>query len=425
MGADVAQWLGQAADATAYSARARTRLAEFHAAFYNASTGAYGQGTQSENAMALWLGAAAAPGDAAAAFAALLAAIEAAGYKQQTGIVGTRYLYEALFAGGRADVALRILQDTTFPSFGFMAGLGANSSNPEPSDTLWEIWAAHTGNPVMASRNHLMFSSYSSALLMLAVGVAPRGPGAAQGALVAPAGLGAPRPPASAAAAQPLNFASGSMATPRGEVQVSWSRLPAPPPPPAAGTCGATEEADEPGMAFVNISCGAPRRAIAGLAFVRFGRPSGACGGAPFAADPACNSPTAPGLVAAACVGREACSIAVDFRVLGDACAGKKWLAVNASGCSGSPPPPPPPPPLRTAQLNISLPVGLPAGVRLPASARATVTEGGALVWAGGAFVPGVAGVVAGRAVAGGGGAAEVELEVLSGEYSFDVLEAA
>jgi hypothetical protein len=311
--------------------------------------------------------------------------------------VGTRYLYEALAAGGRADVALRILQDTTFPSFGFMAGLGANTSNPEPSDTLWEIWAAHTGNPVMASRNHLMFSSYSSALLMLAVGVTPRGPGAAQGALVAPAGLGAPRPPASAAAAQPLNFASGSMATPRGEVQVSWSRLPAPPPPPAAGTCGAAEEADEPGMAFVNISCGAPGRAIAGLAFVSFGRPSGACGGAPFAADPACNSPTAPGLVAAACVGREACSIAVDFRVLGDACAGKKWLAVNASGCSGPPPPPPPPPPpLRTALLNISLPVGLPAGVRLPASARATVTEGGAPVWAGGAFVPGVPGVLAG-----------------------------
>jgi hypothetical protein len=125
-------------------------------------------------------------------------------------------------------------------------------------------------------------------------------------------------------------------------------------------------------------------------------------------------------------VGREACSIAVDFRALGDACAGKKWLAVNASGCSGPPPPPPPPPPpLRTAQINISMPVGLPAGVRLPASARATVTEGGAPVWAGGAFVPGVAGVVAGRAVAGGGGAAEVELEVLSGEYSFDVFEAA
>ena len=154
MAADLAQWLGHADDAAAYSARAEARLAQFHSDFYHNAT--YGAGTQSELALALWLGAPPTPALAAQAFSSLLASIAAANGKAQTGIVGQRFLHAVLGAFGRADVSAAMLLDETYPSFGWMA---RGADNPEPSDTLWEEWGTYKGDPIMSSRNHLMFGS--------------------------------------------------------------------------------------------------------------------------------------------------------------------------------------------------------------------------------------------------------------------------
>jgi hypothetical protein len=138
------------------------------------------------------------------------------------------FFYDVLARYGRSDIGVRILSDDTFPSFGFMV---QGAANPEPSNTLWELWSAWKGDPIMSSRNHLMFVSYATFLLRVACGVEPLGFGFADGALVWPLGLGLLNGTQSL-----LPYASGSMVTPRGKVEVAWSTA-APPvaaPSPAA-----------------------------------------------------------------------------------------------------------------------------------------------------------------------------------------------
>ena len=419
MAGDVAAARGQAAAAAAWRARAAARTAAYHAAFFQPANATYGTGSASELALALALGAPPDAATAAAVFARLLAVVAAAGTKQTPGIVGARFFYDALADYGRADVGLRILLDDTAPSFGYMA---QGADNPEPSATLWEIWRADTGDPIMSSRNHLMFVSYASFLLRLCCGVEPRGAGYADGALVWPVGFGL----ANGSQAL-LPWAGGSMATPRGTVDVQWTT--AAPPAPALPTCALAHEAPAPGWDNVTLSCGGER--VAAVAFADFGTPSGECGGAPFAAG-SCHTANASAVVAALCLGRANCTIPADIRFWGDPCEGTtKVLAVNLT-CTGAPPPPPAGLTFLGA-LSVTVPVNLPAVVRLPTFGRAAgavaVTEGPASaptdprVWAAGAFVPGVPGVAAAvvTPLAGPPGAVAIDVSVGSGAYVFTV----
>lgn len=67
-----------------------------------------------------------------------------------TGIVGTRYLFDVLDAFDRQDIALRILSQRTYPSWGYMVEMGAT--------TVWERWEYLAGMG-MNSHNHIMFGS--------------------------------------------------------------------------------------------------------------------------------------------------------------------------------------------------------------------------------------------------------------------------
>ncbi|MBS7613546.1 alpha-L-rhamnosidase, partial [Candidatus Bathyarchaeota archaeon] len=79
--------------------------------------------------------------------------IAAHDYHVNTGIVGTRYLFDALTKHGYADVAYRIASQTTYPSWGYMIREGAT--------TVWERWEYLTGSG-MNSHNHIMFGSIDS-----------------------------------------------------------------------------------------------------------------------------------------------------------------------------------------------------------------------------------------------------------------------
>jgi alpha-L-rhamnosidase len=423
MAGDVAEGLGEAGDAAQLRARAAARTTEFHAVFFRPASAAYGLGTQTELSAGLWLRAPPTPEVAAAVFASLLATVEAAGGKQQAGIVGARFFYDVLAAYGRADVGVRILSDDSYPSFGFMA---AGADNPEPSSTLWEIWSAHTGDPIMSSRNHLMFVSYATFLLRVACGVEPLGPGFSRGALVWPLGLGLLNGTQAL-----LPHAAGAMATPRGAIEVAWSTLA--PPAPGVAACGEGGEAPAPAWSYVHLGCGAAVNAtISGVLFADFGTPAGACGagGVPFSRDPACTSPNGTAAVQSLCVGKPNCSVPADIRFWGDPCAGTpKHLAVNVS-CSG---PPPAQPLVFLGSLAVAMPAGLPAVVRLPTFGRplavVVVTEGATgtpadpRVFSGGAFVPGVEGVAAAAVTPldGPAGAVAVDVSVGSGAYRFTV----
>lgn len=86
-----------------------------------------------------------------AALAQLLACIEKAGGTFDTGVLGNRHLYRVLAEHGHADLALRMVTTTKFPSFGYQIARGAT--------TLWESFirvgeAEADPGDWMTSRNH-------------------------------------------------------------------------------------------------------------------------------------------------------------------------------------------------------------------------------------------------------------------------------
>ncbi len=62
-----------------------------------------------------------------------------------TGIIGTKHLWEVLANAGYSDVAYTVATQTTFPSYGYWLENGAT--------TLWERWSGQS------SHNHQMFGS--------------------------------------------------------------------------------------------------------------------------------------------------------------------------------------------------------------------------------------------------------------------------
>ena len=80
--------------------------------------------------------------------AALVASVEQANRHIDCGILGTKYVMQALTDLGRADLAYAIATQTDFPSWGHWLAQGAT--------TLWENWNGDS------SRNHHMFSDISA-----------------------------------------------------------------------------------------------------------------------------------------------------------------------------------------------------------------------------------------------------------------------
>ena len=120
------------------SLRDRTAAA-FHKEFYNPETGSYGK--HGSNVLALKIGV---PADRKAkVIEALRRNIAEVNDHLDTGIVGTRYLFEVLCDNGLKELAYKIINQRDFPSFGWWIEQGAT--------TTWEQWDG--GN----SRNHPMF----------------------------------------------------------------------------------------------------------------------------------------------------------------------------------------------------------------------------------------------------------------------------
>ncbi|MHA1689059.1 MAG: family 78 glycoside hydrolase catalytic domain [Promethearchaeota archaeon] len=71
-------------------------------------------------------------------------------YHVDTGIIGTRYLFDVLSKIGQDDVAYKIVTQESYPSWGYMIKEGAT--------TLWERWEK-LGEEGMNSHNHIMLGS--------------------------------------------------------------------------------------------------------------------------------------------------------------------------------------------------------------------------------------------------------------------------
>jgi alpha-L-rhamnosidase len=128
------------------------------------------------------------------------AVVEQSDCHVDTGIVGTRYLFDALTENGMADVAYNVATQRTYPGWGYMIDEGAT--------TLWERWEKLEGEG-MNSHNHIMLGSIDAWFYRTLAGLAPAEPGWKR-IRVKPHILG------------DLKYATATLKTVRGAIHVSW-----------------------------------------------------------------------------------------------------------------------------------------------------------------------------------------------------------
>lgn len=143
----VAAMLGKTDDARHYADLAMGIRDAFNRAFFDPKTGLYAGGTQTAMSCALYHGLVH-PAERQRVVDKLVEMIEKNDNHLDAGILGTKYLIDALTANGRADVVYKMATKTTYPSWGHWIEQGAT--------TLWEKWDGSE------SRNHIMFGHISA-----------------------------------------------------------------------------------------------------------------------------------------------------------------------------------------------------------------------------------------------------------------------
>ena len=140
--AKAAELLGYRGDERKYLALAARVKTAFNQKFFHPDTGSYGNGSQTSLSCALYQGLTETR-QRAAVVSDLVAGLAQNDNHIDTGILGAKYLLNALTENGRADLAYEIATHRTAPGWGWWMESGAN--------TLWEQWDG-TG-----SRNHIVF----------------------------------------------------------------------------------------------------------------------------------------------------------------------------------------------------------------------------------------------------------------------------
>jgi len=153
----IASLLGKTEDARTYGDLALRIRDAFNRQFYK-PTGLYDGGTQTAMSCALYHGLVP-PERISRVVNNLVEMIGRNDGHLDAGILGTKYLIEALTANGRADVVYAMATQTDYPSWGLWLEQGAT--------TLWEQWNGE------ASRNHIMFGHISAWFYQTLAGIAP------------------------------------------------------------------------------------------------------------------------------------------------------------------------------------------------------------------------------------------------------------
>jgi len=145
----MAEILKRSADKKEYEGlRAKIKSAYLNK-FWQADSGRLAPGTQTSQSFGLYLGLVP-EGDQDKALVYLQKLIEEKQGHLTTGILGTPFMLDALCRQGLSDIAYRIVNKRTFPSWGHMLEQGAT--------TLWEHWEFSDNT---FSHNHPMFGSIS------------------------------------------------------------------------------------------------------------------------------------------------------------------------------------------------------------------------------------------------------------------------
>lgn len=195
--------LGRGEDARQFAADAAEIKAAFQAEFHRGPGIGYGSGNQACNAIALHFGLVP-PDQVADTVGVLVADIEAHGTHPTTGNLCTKYLLETLVDHGHADLALALVTQTSYPSWGYMLAHGAT--------TIWERWEHATGGG-MNSHNHPMYASVGAWFYRRLAGIQ-----------VPDDAIGMSRVVIAVPFELPLEHASAELMTLRGPLSSVWRR---------------------------------------------------------------------------------------------------------------------------------------------------------------------------------------------------------
>jgi alpha-L-rhamnosidase len=196
--AKAARVLGKRAEAEKYSVLAEQIRIAFNRKFYDAKTRQYEQGTQFSNAFPLFLGLVE-EADRPAVLENIVRDLERRSNHFNVGVLGAKYLMDALTQSGRADVAFQLATQTGYPSWAHMLEGGRT--------TLSEFWN------LKGSHNHVMMGSIDGWFYRVLAGIQPEEarPGFAHVVI-------RPFVPDS------LSFVRASTRTVRGRVAVGWRK---------------------------------------------------------------------------------------------------------------------------------------------------------------------------------------------------------
>lgn len=155
MMAEMAAAMGETETAAQWSALVPQIRAAFVAAYRNADGSIY-IGTQTAYAMALGMDMIADPAQREATAAKFIQKLASDNYHLKTGFLGTPWLLPALTKIGRNDLAMRLLLNEDYPSWGFPIKMGAT--------TMWERWnsiqpSGEFGPVDMNSFNHYAYGA--------------------------------------------------------------------------------------------------------------------------------------------------------------------------------------------------------------------------------------------------------------------------
>jgi alpha-L-rhamnosidase len=206
--AEIAETIGVPEEAARY----RQLAEEIRQAFCEAYVGPDGQvqsGTQTAYVLALHMGLV--PDELRPSAAAhLVDAIARDDWHLDTGFVGVGYLLPVLSSNGYSDVAYRVLEQRSFPSWQYTIDRGAT--------TIWERWDGWTEergfhSPRMNSFNHYSLGSVGEWLYRFVLGME-----------LAPGAAGFDRLVIRPHPGGSLTYAQGAFRSVRGEISTAWAR---------------------------------------------------------------------------------------------------------------------------------------------------------------------------------------------------------
>jgi alpha-L-rhamnosidase len=123
---------GNSSVATRLTTLATKLASEFNDAFFHSSNSSYDNGIQTANVLALKLGISP---NVSGTEAALLSSLQAAGMHYDTGIIGFKFIFDALKMAGFESAAETVLSQLDYPSIGFFFANKAEKA----STNLWEL----------------------------------------------------------------------------------------------------------------------------------------------------------------------------------------------------------------------------------------------------------------------------------------------